>query len=160
MTDHPKVFRYDDHTIDFGRSNTCYVDDADLRAPRQYKRLASNALDHRDLKAQLTAEEAEHRTMVRKEKHEVRKQAKKVDQALTDLIQAEADVLSKKALRQLHRLLDKEEPTAAELKVILDSFLGTPTQRVEVKGDVSLTPIVISRKAPAIEGNFEEIESE
>ncbi len=160
MTDHPKVFRHEDGSIDFGRSNSVWVDDSELRVPRMDKRLASGALSHRDQKAQMTPQEYSYRKELSLEKRETRKLARKVDQALQESINDQAEVLSQKALRQLHRLLDKEEPTAAELKVILDSFLGTPTQRVEVSGVESLTPILIQRKAtsPAIDGEFQEIE--
>ncbi len=147
MPDNPnKVIRYQDGSIDFGRSNSCYISDEELRTPRQDKRLASGALTHRDQKAQMNTEEAQYRHSLSLERREDRAVARKIEQALTDRINGEAEVLAEKALRQMHRVLDKDEPSAAEIKVFLDHFLGTPKQKVEVTGDIALTPIVISRK--------------
>ncbi len=140
------VVYYEDGTVDFGRSNSCYVTDAELRVPREDNRLASGALSYRDQKSQMTPEESDYRKGLSAARKEKKKIQRKMEDTLQDLISNEAQVLAEKALVQMHKILDKNEPSAAELKVILDHFLGTPKQKVEVSGDRSLTPIVIQRQ--------------
>lgn len=140
------VVYYEDGTVDFGRSNSCYVTDDELRFPREDSRLASGALSYRDQKNQMTTAEQDYRKSLSVQRKEKKKLERKMEDTLQELITNEAEVLAGKALVQMHRILDKNEPSAAELKVILDHFLGTPKQKVEVSGDKSLTPIVIQRQ--------------